>query len=61
MPFKIVREGKTEAQKISELNEQNKVLAGKPPKDIIYWALSIAKKPIIPLTLVHFPLHYFMQ
>ena len=47
MSFKIVREGKTEAQKISELNEQNKMLAGKPPKDIIYWALSIAEKPII--------------
>ena len=47
MSFKIVREGKTEAQKISELNEQNKVLDGKPPRDIIYWALSIAKKPII--------------
>ena len=47
MSFKIVREGKTEAQKISELNEQNKVLAVKSPNDIIYWALSIAEKPII--------------
>lgn len=47
MTFKIVLEGKTEAQQISELNELNKVLASKPPKDIIYWALSIAKKPIL--------------
>ena len=47
MSFKIVLEGKPEAQKISELNEQNKMLAGKPPKDIIYWALSIAEKLII--------------
>ena len=34
-------------KKIYELNEQNKVLDGKPPRDIICWALSIAKKPII--------------
>ena len=47
MSFKIFREGKTEAQKISELNEQNKVLAVKSPNDIIYWALSLTDKPII--------------
>ena len=47
MSFKIFLEGKTEAQKISELNEQNKVLAVKSPNDIIYWALSITDKPII--------------
>ena len=34
-------------QKIAELKEHNKVLAGKSPKEIIRWALSIAKKPII--------------
>ena len=47
MSFKIFQEGKTEAQKISELNEQNKGLAVKSPNDIIYWALSITEKPII--------------
>ena len=47
MSDKIIRGGKTEEQKIAELKEQNKVLAGKSPKDIICWALSIAKKPIM--------------
>ena len=47
MSFKIVGKEKSEEQKISELKEQNKVIAGKSPKDIICWALSIANKPII--------------
>ena len=47
MSFKIVKDRKIESQKITELNEQNKVLSGKSPKEIIYWALSIAKRPII--------------
>ena len=47
MSFKMVGKGKTKKQKISKLNEQNKVFAGKSPKDIICWALSIANKPII--------------
>ena len=47
MSDKIIRGGKPEEQKIAELKEQNKMLSGKSPKDIICWALSIAKKPIM--------------
>lgn len=37
----------TQVQKFSELKEQNKVLGSKSPKEIISWALSIGKRPII--------------
>jgi len=47
MSDKITRRGESEEQKIAELKEQNKMLAGKSPKDIICWALSIAKQPIM--------------
>ena len=47
MSFKMLGKGKFKTQKISKLNEQNKVLTGKSPKEIICWALSIANKPII--------------